>query len=1693
MSVFLDLFVERPEDEVAKNWVAKALLLAFPEPASEGELTHARAALAPLREEFGNRTQKVQGTTLPIHGRMESEPLLALSVVAARSGFVRNKDVEGRKQQFRALIEVVAANPRFVKSPAVRDFARALRQEIEELERNPSARGPIPLFGSIWDLIPWVGAQESRYEGYVLVRWKREIAPALRIALLNPAPPPGAAWEDESADELTADIPQPHDEESVEPALRPESHWLLSVPLGAVETKRSPELHDRVAAASLSTYAPLSKFTEPSTTWLSDDEMTVEMTRLLKDADAARAANDPLLESRLLLRALAGATSTAASRIRLLLWEGPLTPDAERTYPGGLVMDGMWLNRPELNPSRRDAPALGVVPIPIPRALAERLATLCVSHKPGEPVFPALKDDSIRVGDLDSDNRPTLTALQRALGSRLMRQEPYGPSVAQYVAGDDWGIDTAPLHYDRISAADIAAKISAITFPWFGEKPGTYGSQPTNLIGSRRIPEPNPIKEFLASIRDAHSAVRGDLAAELRQRMRNTVHGLAVLAGHRPNDQLARLRIWSFGLEDAVAILSDKVAGADWQHRPVALATRWQEEFRALLADLHRAKSLFAGQALGEAAAKALDGSGPVFLDIRSIDDVGPFELEAYQEGLPAQLVASNNFARHYLNDRLAGLLPECLRVAQMGWHGTRGGAWEDGSPWSVLSAAGVIANALHKVLKEVGWRPLGATAASMPMPRSWLLDWVAAEKEHAKRFRDAISRAKQAMAARHDEVAIRLLPKLAIYLAERHPDLRLCEAGQLQWSNSSSTEPVALSHADHNAILRFLAGGNPRSQEAHVARNVLNDLIRSARERKLVAGPIPRRLHAHWPSRPGAFLPKAPLALEQARALDLAMVRKGVPEIVQTSVALLLHGGYADVDTVLAVMRPNARISSLVNEPGVLLVEPPSVDGEKEGLRVTADWGRGCLALHGLAAMHAWSWHQRRQESAPTEEEIDRLLLNLDPELWPLAVRENQGRGALQEVAALARVCNSLRMDGWARPIGTGVVTLTATAIDRVVAARDGHLLGYRARAEDRVSLQADPVRADSRAHRTHSLLNQIYGAISKAVSSVDADSRGEEQLRDGLIMKIREWLDTGNPPRAEDLVGRFALVLLERGGRRRKRLELRTIRDYVYAVGRPLERFMPDEPLSADSDDWEAAYLSIVADDEPQARPERVRALVNFHWNLSQECDIPDVSFGEIHALAGVSANRADAGFLTDAELAALFCGLALDIGLAEAVSAPPEDAHLAKARELGAQMILSGAMRPGEVARLRFADFSSEGIHGRSHVRKTSIQRLKSVNSRRRPRLLEIAAGGTESLLTSWRYGARARLRNGYIKSMPLFHHFQSPEVRIDDNAMFARIGALARWSTADIDARTYWLRKTGIRKRLEAHMRAPQKSLWPTRDLIAEVAHGSLLVTLRSYTHDPVTPFLRWFKEGWMTITAERLALASGLSLSRVSRRQGDRGLTTRQGDVRARMEVLMAGVPAIQPSGDCTAIDLPIALGTGKGARWSLIDMSGILMRVADGDELAKAVGAFHWPPHFVGRLEGALKHLMTDYGIALAPVDEAVPGLVSIPVPRWLSDHGGIADLMELEGPSNVLMEMADCWLGSVQQGMVEGIPATISKWKEWTTAVPALSQLPWDERPHGRTLLLRSPAAAQQGRLTRWPMLRWIVLAAWVHRAVQG
>lgn len=1685
MSSLVDHFVQRSTDQAARRWVAAALMRAFPDPGSEQELTHARAALAPFAGQLAADAERIQGRALATLGRTGTEPLLALAVVAVRTNFGGTTGQAGRMQLFRLLVELVCADAQFAKSRDVANIARALRLEFEAVASDPATAALMPVFKSSLEAIDWFGRQDNRFAEDALSSWKRKVGPALRAALLSPVPPPGHAWEaddPESDDGLEAELPARGEERPAdegETAQAPVRYWLLPdrEPLPAAGRRAIPE---EVIIFSVSTAIPLSRFATASTTFLFDAEVASEMRRCLREVDESAERNDLARAERLLTRAIATATATPEASVPALRWESVDT-GAPRPFPGTLSVDARWLFRQPLRPgSDAITPGDGLVAIPIPPSLARRITKVCEPTTPGKSVFEVTVEGAEREPRTPTGGVPGAT-LRRALLSRLVRDAKYGATLAQHVAADDLGINIAPLFYDQIETSEVAVRVAQLTFRWFGDDPRLLGKTlPQGLIGSQRVPPLGAVRKLMQSIHGDFRAVAGDRVMELRHRMRNCAHGLALVAGHRPNDNFSRLRVWSFSSEDPVGVLADKVTAADWQVRPVAVPPQWAADFAALLAALAQFRSEAPGSELGRAAGQALEGSGPVFLDIRGLDDVQPFGAEAYRDGCPEELLSIDNFARQLLNNRLTRTLREPLRVAQLGWHGTRDGAWAEGSPWSVLSAARQIVPAVQTVLKDAGWRPLPARkdgdVASVPV-----IDWVRAQAVHDRLFRERSASAKQAEAERDRQTVENLAPRFAEILSTY--GLGLGPHGELAHLNPTRSGPVEFSTRDQDRVLRYVSGADARSREARAARNHLHDLVEDARRREVLVGPLPRRVVSQWPVEPGPFLAEAAVALDHARALDALIARDDISMRVRTALALVLHGGYADSGLVLRVMQAGTRLGRLSSLPNVLLVKLAVAHGTLES--ADADGVDGCVAFHGIAALHLLSWHR----TTAGERSEDLTEAALDVELRDFALRfpddalsQWLSRRGMAGVAALARACNAVRMDGWARPVGTGRVRLTTLPMDRIAAIRDSHLVGARRWRADSISKNWAVTGSNNAEHRAHSLVDQLTAALAQAVKSVDHDNRREAKARSGLTRNIRGWLDRAEAPRPEELIALFVLSLLERGGRRKEHLQLRTIQGYMQAVARPICRHFPERPLDADPDDWEAAYLAILAAEPAEHRSARLDGLLNFHWVLSQELQLPEVAFSTAFAFVGTSCDEADAGGVSDAELSAFLAVLRQELELPSCTD--PARIHELEARDLAARLVSNGALRPGEVNRLLFGNLQQVDGEWYAAIRKTMIQRLKTPNSRRRVGLTRRDEQCGQAIERAAE-DARERLRGDFNGATRAFHHLHDPGKRLRDDELFDGLGALLRWVTGRPEARLYWLRKAEVRRRLEQLMGSAPVSLWPMRDFLASIGHGSLWVALGSYTHDPVTPFARWFTESWFEPSADRIAIASGLSLSTVRRRRGDRSLSSRASDVTARTAALLQRVDVIEPDYSGTT-ELPWIMSDAAVQTRSLAGLSRVLESVARGRTAAGAIGAHRWPMAAVAPLEEALTRLEVDFGLKLGS-DGGAEGVLAIPPPRGVAQGAAFDALMDDLEARPVMRDIAAAWLAGMQHACIDGILGTPTQWEAWKAKLPVLSTMAWQESKHGRTMVLHCPEAKPR-KVSAWPMLRWSLLVVWCH-----
>lgn len=1700
MTDFLDHWIVGTRVESHKDWVAKALVTAFPEPFISSELTHARAALAPIHQQLLRRAAQCQGQTLDLVGIKRQEPWLALAVQVAGSGFAKADGAEGRRLLFRVLVEVIADDPTNAKAPSLIKVCHALRIELEELQENAHSRPANPDFPSAWDALPWFGQQVQRYSDDATSAWRNHVSAMVRRALLDPAPPPGSAsHDDEGPGSLVVDIaPTGYDSElegaDSDPAIPP-GYWLVPEEEVGNWSGWDEKVREEVLGASISTYIPLGRFTPASPTYLSDEQAADEARTLMAEAVQSRQDGDVEVQRRSLAKALCLASATPVPHLARLRWGQP-GEGVGRQYPGLLSPCGRWLYRPELALSAGKLLRDEWVHIPLPANLGRELKALGTNSGEGSLVFPSEGGAIQGSQRLRASARPSATQLQRALVCRLVTNRRWGPSLAQYVAGDDLGIDLAPLHYDKISAADLAILVSGITSPWFGEPPGRLeGSLPTHFVGSRRVPEGGAISDALLRIREDWEASSKSLMARITHRTRNLVHGLFLTTGHRPNNNITEVTRRDIGEDDGLAVIFDKSAGPDWMQRPVALAERWVREYQALLSDLEAAANEYPGSALGKAAALAISGAGPVFVAADGLDTVRPFALADYQAGMPRELVETDNFARQFLNYELSKQLPEPLRVAQMGWHGTREGAFADGSPWSVREACAQISPMLDRVLKAVGWRPLEKPGPLKARPLA-PMSWRNVEAEHHQAFRSELSKRKVAAANRRNQALVPMGPKLAELLSPGGP---MHLAGLVFDGNSlqkapSQKDPVIVPQKWPTEVVRRLSGGDPRSLEAHAARGWLRDLVLDGRTRKVLTGAVPRRSLERWPRQAGAFLRSSPSALSVARRLDDRIRRSKASRALKTAVTLILHGGYADLSAVLAAMAPDAKISGLASMPSILLVEP--VDpGEAPDELPEGDCGRwrhGPLAFHGLAAVALLYWHRSKNEQVNPEA--------LDAELGELATNElscSEGAAGglpwLEELVALGRIVNSLRMDGVSRLVGIGDVRPASAPIERLIALRDDLPMGPRSEV---VARDWSVIRMGSRKGAPTSPARLIYdltAAIRHAVESYKADRRKQTSIRGELEAQLRQWIGAAHDYGPEHLVALYALLLLTRGGRRRTHLELTTIQGYVYAVARPLVSTLPSSPMEADSDEWTQAFMAALAMAEASERPGRADALANFHWVLCQAMAVPSVDFTEVFAFAGRSACLADAGFLTKAELRGLSWALNAELETARSQGNDRVAIHEAILRQLVGRVAYSAALRPGEATCLSYRNLPTDHS-GRLRVSKNKFQGLKNFNARRCPRLVPDGFGVTTHELLELGRTARLLLGSNFSPALPVMHLIDAPGERQADQKLLDGLSRYLKWSTGELDASPYWLRKTAIRARVERVMADGEDSLWPLRHLLAEIGHADIRTTLASYTHDPVTPFLRWFQQSWVTVDAGRIADAAGRALDTISRKRGGHRLAPSPARVSGRIGEMLRDAPYLANQEVPGAISLPVLTPSQKDGDVPVgaVDVAAALDLVAAGLPDAASAGS-DWPAASRRRLLDAISELEMAHGVRLESASTGHgPTDILISPPRRLTQDAGLWELLHQDKALVVLAEVFEAWVQGLGYGVAPNkIVASPADWVRWLKEVPALSELGWEVSDYARAREARSLPAPGDRRLGLWPTLRWLMACAWMHGRV--
>jgi hypothetical protein len=858
----------------------------------------------------------------------------------------------------------------------------------------------------------------------------------------------------------------------------------------------------------------------------------------------------------------------------------------------------------------------------------------------------------------------------------------------------------------------------------------------------------------------------------------------------------------------------------------------------------------------------------------------------------------------------------------------------------------------------------------------------------------------------------------------------------------------------------------------------LVRELILDARKRQFVRGPVPRSVTEHWPARPGAFMAGSARALDVAREIDNVVAASGSAAL-RTIVSLLLYGGYGSLRASVAAMTPGTLLSTLESTPGVLLAEPPETPLAPLG---EEPWMAGTTVWHDIAALELDRWHREPGE-------LD--LLALDAELGGLVRShvtrsDNRPLGWLREIEALARTCNTMRLDGWARLVGTGQVEPASTDLKRIVASHDDWpatpQLGGHAPAE------AGTIdKAPGRTRRAPDTIGRLLAAISSAVSRAETNRHRSASVRKRLVKEVQGLLTASGTTTPTDLIVLYAHYLLLYGGKRRETLALQTIGRYVRGAI-PLVKHLPPDPLKADGETWTAALIDAVGSAEEHIRPERAELLGYLVWRLSEVMYLPaDIDLGAVRAYAGRPRDRVDAGYYTTAELQLLLRSLDADVDALASTDTHPNDILTARHRRLCVEIMAAGALRSGEATGLVVRDTLRRGDK-RISLAAHRQQRLKNKNARRCPRLLLPPPMDASASLEAARLALRMRCGSEYSTMTPLLHAPTDSTRRARDAEIWPRISTLGKWVTSNQDAVPYWLRKTGVRIRMREIMLAPAGSLWTTRELLAEIGHADPRITIGAYTHDPVSLFARYIAAPpWNQVSASRIATAAGASLSTVARTYGARRLSAGAKALADRIAALLHHT-ALQPSVDATNSDAPPSLQSAVD-KWipSGADVDSVLVDIAKGTPPAIAAAARNWPAAAAKQLTDALTELRTDHGVVVTQhTRDPIPHEVPISPPRRLRRADALMQTISDPSQTQVLADMCDAWLAHAEN---RAIVTHASTWAQWLTAVPALALLPWSSsRLMGTRVAYSLPS--RDDEVSAAYLVRWCMLVGWLWRA---
>ena len=1571
--------------------------------------------------EIDARAERIGKNTLSVRGQTGQLPLLALCATIQSNGFVETDERQARALVFLALVDLAAHSQASLRGTAFKNLCAGLRVLIQRLSMRPRP-GTDTTRICVWQLFDWISghadfadyakaAYRSLQDNFV-VAWRADGETR-------------ACGEDHQSFADDEDIPIFDGIHGCIWALAPASRYESALP---------EELSRNLLSAGLTRITTASRYTRASLLLRSPSEMTKVVSGLLSQLEQISSHNVQALTYLLSI-----ASCTDLRRVGEIRWASEYGMDQVPPYPGVLTPDGRWLVRSELDPrAYSDEARKGIrfrpkaVHIPIPAKLAELLVQKRDGHWAGKPVLPP----SILATPVTREG----SAWQTTITATLMRDRRFGISSAQQVMHTSFGMDTAPLFYDRIPASHLAHLVARTTHPWFGEKPRPPATNmPSHDIGSQRVVEMEDVREFLAGLRQPWSEDL-ELWQRIRFRSPNLAAGLLISIAGRYGQAFCDLSLSITCEEKGLLTITDKKVAIDQPGRLGVIGSKVLVELRRYLCDLREATVKYAGTPLGTMAARILSGSEPLLIVVDSPSSVRRFGLDDLRRLSPNGAVEISNWARQCTLDLLSTRTTESIRAAIAGWTGTRTGAISELSTASPVQVLKQAKAAIDGVLDHCKWRPLPGhrdpkPAQSRPWPH-----WLASESLHVDRFRQDRRRLERSIKHARVEFAETVAPAVNAYFRAIRFELKATAQGL---EKTGSADPPELTRQHQREMLNAMmsVGGNTT-----LARELLHDWLAKARDSGFVSGPLPRQIHRSLPDRASPFVPEAARALAHREGIRTALFDSSLPIEARTFLMVMLDGWVPDAELIVQLMKAGARLHDLP-KGDVLLIHPvPSEDSSHPG----------CLAFRDAPAIALRAWHRGKHAC---EVDLDVIGKQIHGALSAVLSPSVTAESVVQELEALMRANHALRAPGIMRDVAIRRVIPAFAPIDRIVAMEENQPISPR--------------------ERTHAAGGKtLVGGIRKArkPSAFDDYERIKEVLR---TFKHR-WSPSRDIETRNDAIASLHALIPEQGattgvhlialyaasyvvlGINKEHVRPVTVSDAVSSVGAALIGAIPEQFDVRSQAGWQAVYARAI-DKAPQNQRQRLAGdLAHFQTIMVRDHSLPAVEIFALLDALDVPSPTEKVGFFTPAEQAASLAIATSRVGYT-AARGTPEVQRLA----LRVQAIIaashSSCIRNREFRLPLITDWCRDGgFAPHLRLRSNGLDFVKSAAGRRAvclagphselaiasiDRLVQLAACDSESARQKLFVPTEAMSDHGLEEAMAL----------INSDLRYVTGNAL---SGIELTRKTWAL--NSYRNLVESSV-----DLWPVRELLAEMGQARMATMQGYYLHNPLAfldkmprdTALKPIEAGWL------LGMSPKAARELLNRRAAWLWRSTWNPEI-------------------CNSTECALMQEFGQGSfEPCLRDAEQLTLLLAAGASPRSALATMAWPQDLEPRLIRCLDQLASA-GVALEDADRCW----KLAPPARAHSNAGFEGMRSDAAAWHSLAWIFSTWLGDWRARDEDGFSASDADWQRFVGASASLAGMVWSCEREGHLIAYRVASNKPNGH-SPWPTMRWMSFAAWIRQ----